>query len=67
MSLSQAAYILVWSLLNNKYMYDLTHMWNLNKKIELTATENRLVVARDGGGGANWVKVIKRCKFPVVS
>lgn len=31
-------------------LYDLTNMWTL-KKIELIETENRLVVAKDGGDG----------------
>lgn len=29
-------------------------------------TEDRLVVARGGGGAAKWVKVVKSCKLPVI-
>ena len=47
-------------------------MWNL-KTPELTETENRLVVARGEwwelglGVDVGGEKVVKRCKFPVIS
>ena len=38
-----------------------------NQETKLTDTENRWLVARDGNRGyAKWVKVVKRCKLPVI-
>ena len=46
---------------------DRYHLHVESKTTEFTDTENRLVVARGGGGGwMKWVKGVKRQKFPVI-
>lgn len=53
----------------NRYLYDLTFMWNVKHTHTCTHnTENRLVAARGRWWGewAKWLKGIKRYEFPVI-
>lgn len=44
-------------------LYDLTYMLNIRGKKGLIEKESRFVVARVGGWGAKWMKIVK---LPVI-